>query len=279
MSETLLEVRGLARAFGGVRAVDGVDLEVARGEMVALIGPNGAGKTTTFNLIDGQLAADAGSVRFEGREILGLSPSGIARRGVGRTFQVASTFASMTAEENVEVALRALAPRHAPANDRTARARHAPANDRGTARALLAPANDRGTARALLAPANDHGTARALLARVGAGALANVHAATLAHGDAKLVELAIALAGAPSLLLLDEPAAGIGAGDRAPLMDAVRTMAREGMGALFTEHDMDVVFAYADRVIVLDHGRVITIGTPAAVRADAAVRRAYLGDG
>jgi branched-chain amino acid transport system ATP-binding protein len=221
-----------------VRAVDGVDLEVAQGEMVALIGPNGAGKTTCFNLIDGQLRADAGHVRVAGRAIDGLAPHAIARRGVGRTFQVASTFASMSVRENVEVARRALGR----------------------------PADPR--------------AADALLAGVGAGALVERHAATLAYGDGKRVELALALAGEPHLLLLDEPTAGLAPADRGALMRVVRDRVdADGVAVLFTEHDMDVVFAFADRVIVLDRGHVIAQGTPAEVRANAGVRRAYLGDG
>jgi branched-chain amino acid transport system ATP-binding protein len=231
-----LEVAGLVRAFDGVRALDGVDLAVARGEMVALIGPNGAGKTTCFNVIDGQLRADAGSVRVAGQAIDGLAPDAIARRGIGRTFQVAATFASMSVRENVEVARRALGQR------------------------ALA------------------GAVGALLDGVGAGALADRHAAILAYGDAKRVELALALAGEPHLLLLDEPTAGLAAADRAALMRVVRTRVdADGVAVLFTEHDMDVVFAFADRVIVLDRGHVIAQGTPGEVRADADVRRAYLG--
>jgi branched-chain amino acid transport system ATP-binding protein len=233
----VLEVAGLVRAFDGVRALDGVDLAVARGEMVALIGPNGAGKTTCFNVIDGQLRADAGHVRVAGRAIDGLAPDAIARRGIGRTFQIAATFASMSVRENVEVARRALGR----------------------------PSDTR--------------SVDALLGGVGAGALAGRHAAILAYGDAKRVELALALAGEPHLLLLDEPTAGLAAADRGALMRVVRTRVDvDGVAVLFTEHDMDVVFAFADRVVVLDRGHVIAQGTPDAVRANAEVRRAYLGD-
>ena len=167
MSAPVLEVAGLARAFGGVRAVDGVDFAVAHGEMVALIGPNGAGKTTCFNLVNGQLRADAGTVRVDGRDVTGLAPAAIARHRVGRTFQVAATFASMSVRQNIDVARHAL--------------------------------HQRADARA----------ADALLAQVGAPALVDRHAATLAYADAKRVELAIALAGRPVLLLLDEPTAGL----------------------------------------------------------------------
>ncbi len=236
MTTTVLSVRHLARAFGGLRAVDDVSLDVAAGERVALIGPNGAGKSTLFNLVNGQLRADAGDVRVDGHSIRGLAPAAIARLGVGRTFQVAATFASMSVRENIGVARRALARRVDPLG------------------------------------------ADVLLAQVGATALVDRHVAALAYADAKRVELAIALAGAPRLLLLDEPTAGLGHAERTPMMDAVRSASEQGTAILFTEHDMDIVFGHADRVIVLDRGRVIAMGTPDAVRADAAVQRAYLGD-
>ena len=232
----VLEAVGLVRAFGGVRALDGVDLEVSRGEMVALIGPNGAGKTTCFNVIDGQLRADAGRVRVAGHAIDGLAPDAIARRGIGRTFQVAATFASMSVRENVEVARRALG------------------------RPAAASAID------------------ALLEGVGAGALADRHAAILAYGDAKRVELALALAGEPHLLLLDEPTAGLAAADRGALMRVVRTRVdADGVAVLFTEHDMDVVFHHADSIMVLDRGRLIARGTPAEIHQNPEVRAVYLG--
>jgi len=234
----VLSVRRLARAFDGVRAVDGVDFDVARGEMVAMIGPNGAGKTTCFNLINGQLRADAGTVHVAGHDVTGLAPAAVAQRRVGRTFQVAATFASMSVRENIDVARHALRQR----DDA-----HAPDE---------------------------------LLARVGAPELVDRHAAALAYADAKRVELAIALAGAPVLLLLDEPTAGLSLADRTRMMEAVRACAGgDGVAVLFTEHDMDIVFGFADRVIVLDRGRVIAAGTPTDVRANANVRRAYLGDG
>ncbi|MEO8847085.1 MAG: ATP-binding cassette domain-containing protein [Casimicrobiaceae bacterium] len=236
MTAPVLAVGSLARAFDGVRAVDGATFDVGPGEMVALIGPNGAGKTTCFNLISGQLAADSGSVRIDGRDVRGLSSASIARLGVGRTFQVAATFASMSVRENIDVALRALGS-----------ARH-------------------------------QRDATALLAQVGAAELVDRHAATLAYADAKRVELAMALAGTPLLLLLDEPTAGLGTADSTLMMQSVRaSVTADALAVLFTEHDMDIVFGFADRVIVLDRGHVIAAGTPAAVRADADVQRAYLG--
>jgi branched-chain amino acid transport system ATP-binding protein len=234
MSATL-EVSRLRKAFGGVRAVDDVSFSVDAGALVALIGPNGAGKTTCFNCINGQLRPDGGTVTLEGTRIDGLAPEAIARKGVGRTFQVAATFASMTVRENVTVALRA----------------HGLPGD----------------------------GADALLTRVGCADLADAHCAALAYGDAKRVELALALAGKPRLLLMDEPTAGMAAASRARLMQVASDLARnDRIAVLFTEHDMDVVFAFADRVIVLDHGRIIANGSPAEVRADAEVRAVYLGE-
>ena len=231
----VLEVSHLRKAFGGVRAVDDVSFAVGAGVLVSLIGPNGAGKTTCFNCINGQLVPDSGSVTLAGARIDGLAPFAIARQGVGRTFQVAATFASMTVRENAVVALRAHGRRGEDAD--------------------------------------------ALLARVGCADIADAHCAALAYGDAKRLELALALAGAPRLLLMDEPTAGMSPSSRARLMQVASDLARrDRIAVLFTEHDMDVVFAFADRVIVLDHGRIIADGTPAEVRADAQVQSVYLGE-
>jgi branched-chain amino acid transport system ATP-binding protein len=246
MSAPVLSVRDLAKAFGGLRAVDGVSFDVGAGDVVALIGPNGAGKSTCFNLINGQLAPDAGRVIVEGRDVTGQPARALARRGVGRTFQVAATFASMTVRENVALALAA----------------HASAAGSPWSAGL-----DRFGAEAL-----------AMLERVDAAALAERHCATLAYGDVKRVEIALALAGHPRLLLMDEPTAGMAPRERGVLMQAVVELARhDALAVLFTEHDMDVVFGHADRVIVLDEGRVIADGTPDAIRADPRVREAYLG--
>ena len=247
MSAAMLEVRHLARAFGGVRAVDDVSFDVASGELVALIGPNGAGKTTCFNLLNGQLVPDVGTVTLAGTRIDGLPPHRVAHLGVGRTFQVAATFASMTVRENVVLALLAHAERDA---DVIARA----------STQLLADAD-------------------ALLARVGCADLADAHCAALPYGDAKRVELALALADHPTLLLMDEPTAGLAPRSRAQLMQVAADLARrESIAVLFTEHDMDVVFGFADRVIVLDRGRIIAHGSPDAIRADPRVRAVYLGE-
>ena len=248
MAETaaVLEVDDVRRAFGGVRAVDGVSFALARGEIRALIGPNGAGKSTFFNILTGQLRADAGEVRWRGRPITGLPPHAIWRLGISRTFQITATFATLTALENVQVA----------------RLSHA-----GESRALLTPA-----ARLEVAPA------RALLAQVGLVEQAARPAGVLAYGDLKKLELAIALANDPALLLLDEPTAGMAPSERGALMKLTARIARErDLTVLFTEHDMDVVFGQADRFIVLDRGQLIAGGTPEEVRANPAVRAVYLG--
>jgi len=247
MTPPVLAVEGLAKAFGGVVAVQSVSFRVGAGELVALIGPNGAGKTTCFNLVNGQLAPDVGTVSLGGERIEGLPPREIARRGVGRTFQVAATFASMTVRENVQVALLA---------------RH------GAERGLAARAGDR-----------LRGEADALLERVRMTRFADQGCATLAYGDAKRVELALALAAGPRLLLMDEPTAGMSPRSRGRIMDLATALAREErIAVLFTEHDMDVVFGHADRVIVLDRGRIIAEGPPAAIRANAQVQAVYLGE-
>ena len=245
MSE--LRVAGLARAFGGVLAVDAVSFTLEPGGITALIGPNGAGKSTLFNLVDGQLVPDAGEIEFEGRTLVGVPTAERTRAGIGRTFQVAQTFASMTVLQNAQLALLVAA---------------------GVA---MSP----GVAldRRVLVPA------QRLLQQVGLGGRESVQAATLAYGDLKRLELALALAGAPRLLLMDEPTAGMAPGERTALMSLVVELARaRGMTVLFTEHSMDVVFGFAKRVLVMSRGRLIADGNPEAVRADAAVRAVYLGD-
>ena len=240
-----LKAVGLVKAFGGVRAVDGVSLQVAPGEIVALIGPNGAGKSTCFSLLAGAAAPDAGSVAVNGRDIAGRGAGVAWRAGVGRTFQIARPFASMTVREAVSLAI----------------ARHAGR--------IYDPWRDltRWSEAAL-----------AVLARTGLSDLAETATGVLAHGDVKRVDLAIALAGAPSVLLLDEPTAGMPLAERRDLMTLVAALATaENLAVLFTEHDMDVVFGHAQRVLVMHRGRVIASGDPAAVRADPTVRAVYLG--
>ena len=227
-----LVVKELCKSFGGVHALRSVSFAVASGEMLAMIGPNGAGKTTCFNVVNGQLRPDGGEIEFEGRRIDGLPPRALCRLGIGRTFQVAATFASMSVRENVRVVER------------------------------------------------DASRCESLLQAAGIAALATRQCAELAYGDLKRVELAIALASRPRLLLMDEPTAGMAGAERRALMDLVRGIARaSGISVLFTEHDMDVVFGFADRVLVLAGGELIAQGAPAEVRADANVRSVYLGEG
>ena len=243
---TVLAVRGLGKSFGAVHALRGVSFSLAAGELLAMIGPNGAGKSTCFNLLSGQLAPDAGTIELDGRSIAGRAPHDIARLGVGRTFQITATFGSMTVRENVQMALLSY---------------------RRRLWSLLA-----------LAARCERTAADALLARVGMREQADRPCAQLAYGDLKRVELAVALAGRPRLLLMDEPTAVMAPAEREALMRLTGTLARdESVAVLFTEHDMDVVFAHADRVIVLAGGELIAAGAPQAVRADARVRETYLG--
>jgi branched-chain amino acid transport system ATP-binding protein len=247
VADAVLRVEGLRRAFGGVQAVAGVSLALAHGEIRALIGPNGAGKSTLFNILTGQLRADAGEVWFRGRRLSGLAPHAIARHGVARTFQITATFATLSVLENVQVA----------------RLSHV-----GRSRSVLGTAEGQECRPAL-----------ALLEQVGLADQARRPAGVLAYGDLKKLELAIALATEPALLLLDEPTAGMAAGERGALMRLTAALARErGITVLFTEHDMDVVFAVADRIMVLHQGRVIADGSPADVRADRQVQAVYLGE-
>ncbi|HZH27539.1 MAG TPA: ABC transporter ATP-binding protein [Azospirillaceae bacterium] len=244
----VLEAQGLAKAFGGVRAVDGVGFAVAEGEVVALIGPNGAGKSTCFNMLNGQLRPDTGRILLNGRDVTGLPPRKVWRMGVGRTFQVTATFASMTVRENVQMAL--LSHR----------------------RRLWSPWVP---ARELYVDEAD-----ALLAQVDMVAQADRPCGVLAYGDLKRLELAVAVAHRPRLLLMDEPTAGMAPQERASLMRLVAGFAeRDRVAVLFTEHDMDVVFTHARRVLVLDRGRLVAEGPPEAVRANPMVQAVYLGAG
>jgi branched-chain amino acid transport system ATP-binding protein len=249
MSEpVVLQAEGLAKAFGGVKAVDGVSFKVEAGRLLALIGPNGAGKTTCFNMLNGQLTPDAGNVKLGGRDITGLAPRVVWALGVGRTFQITATFASMTVRENVQMALL---------------------SHHGQAWRLLGRAREAHL-----------GEADRLLDQVGMLAQAERACGVLAYGDLKRVELAVALANAPKLLLMDEPTAGMAPRERIALMELTARIAREqGIAVLFTEHDMDVVFAHADRIIVLDRGRLIADGKAEDVRSNPAVQAVYLGAG
>jgi branched-chain amino acid transport system ATP-binding protein len=243
---TILAVEALQKSFGGVHAVRDVSFTLDAGEVLALIGPNGAGKTTCFNMLNGQLAPDGGRVRIEGRDTVGLRPRQVWRLGVGRTFQITATFGSMTVRENVQMALLS----------------HRGRLWNGWVRA-----------------ADQHrDQADRLLERVGMLEQAGRACSVLAYGDLKRVELAIALANDPRLLLMDEPTAGMAPRERIALMALTAGIVRERrIAVLFTEHDMDVVFAHADRILVLNRGRLIASGRPDAVRADPEVRAVYLG--
>ncbi len=245
---SLLKVNGLGKSFGGVKAVDGIHFELAAGELLALIGPNGAGKSTTFNMVNGQLPADVGSIQLNGQELVGRKPRDIWRMGVGRTFQIAETFASLTVVENVQMALIS---------------------------------ND-GLLFSLWRRAADHkrDEALALLDQVGMKSQADRPCSVLAYGDVKRVELAIAMANSPKLLLMDEPTAGMAPKERNELMALTKQLVIDrNMAVLFTEHSMDVVFAYADRMIVLARGRLIAEGKPLELRDHPKVQEVYFGTG
>jgi branched-chain amino acid transport system ATP-binding protein len=243
----VLLVEHLAKAYGGVRAVDDVSFSVETGALVALIGPNGAGKTTTFNIINGQIAPDSGRVRLAGEDVTGLASRELSRRRVGRTFQITATFASMTVAENVQVALAS--------RD----------HDLGMLRSAAG------------SHADEMGE---LLSLVGMEEQAGRTCGLLAYGDLKRVELAMALANRPRLLLMDEPTAGMAPRERGALMALASELARRReVAVLFTEHDMAVVFTHATRILVMNRGRLIAQGAPAEVRRDPIVREVYLGHG
>ena len=243
----VLAVKDLSKAYGGVEAVRNVSFSVAPGEMVAIIGPNGAGKTTCFNMLNGQLVPDSGDIRLADTSLVGLPPHRIWRLGVGRTFQVTATFGSMTVRENVQAALLSHHKRNYSLWARASRFRVAEAD--------------------------------ALLERVGMQEQAERQCALLAYGDLKRIELAVALANRPRLLLMDEPTAGMAPEERGALMELAAMLARrDNIAVLFTEHDMSVVFGFASRVVVMHLGEVIAAGAPAEVRADPRVREVYLGD-
>jgi branched-chain amino acid transport system ATP-binding protein len=242
-----LAVSKLSKAYGGVQAVRDVSFSVAAGEVVAIIGPNGAGKTTCFNMLNGQLAPDRGDIRLDGASLVGRPPHRISRLGVGRTFQVTAAFGSMSVRENVQTALL---------------------SHRGRNYSMWSAARDLFRAEA-----------DALLERVGMREQADRPCAVLAYGDLKRVELAMALANAPRLLLMDEPTAGMAPEERGSLMELAAALARrDRIAVLFTEHDMSVVFGFASRVIVMHLGEIIAEGSPETVRADRRVREVYLGD-
>lgn len=243
---SILAVKNLYKSFGGVEAVKDVSFELEKGQLLAMIGPNGAGKSTCFNLINGQLRPDHGRIIIMGKEINGSKPRDVWKLGVGRTFQITSTFPSMTVLENVQMALLSY---------------HRRTNS------LLRKVNQLHVDESI-----------ELLKQVGIDDQADRICGVLAYGDLKRVELAVALANKPRLLLMDEPTAGMGPAERQTLMELTRHIVRtQEIGVLFTEHDMDVVFNHADRIIVLSRGELIAEGTPAEVQTNAEVKEIYLG--
>lgn len=245
----LLETVQLKKHFGGVKAVDGVDLQVREGELLAIIGPNGAGKTTLFDLLTGRIRADAGHVFFAGREITRLAPPEIIRLGIGRSFQLINIFSGLSVYENALVA--------------------ALSHMGWTARPLASLRRvDRARQRAEM-----------LLERAGLLEVADLPAATLSWGHQKRLEISLALAMEPRLLLLDEPTTGMAPGEIEEITGLLKRLAREDRSTIvFTEHDMKVVFSFASRIAVMHDGRIIAEGTPEEVQLNPAVQEAYLGD-
>lgn len=242
----LLEVDKLSRSFGGITAVDRVSFDLEAGQILAMIGPNGAGKSTCFNLINGQLHPDSGHIKIDGRATVGLKPRQIWNLGLGRTFQVTATFASMTVLENVQTAL---------------------VSHHRKTRSMFR------TVRNLFVDESME-----LLKRVGIEDQFHRVCGILSYGDLKRVELAMALTNRPRLLLMDEPTAGMAPAERRSLMELLSgIVGGQNIGVLFTEHDMDVVFNHADRILVLNRGELIAQGTPQEVRENTKVKEVYLG--
>lgn len=244
----VLEVRNLCKSFGGLQAVDTVTFDVGVGELLALIGPNGAGKSTCFNMVMGQLKPTAGEVHFKGESLVGKYPRDIWRKGIGRTFQITATYSSMTVIENVQMALMSHHRR---------------------VYSMLPYAHKIYKKEAMT-----------FLDMVGLGSQAERHCAILAYGDLKRLELAIALCHNPSLLLMDEPTAGMAPTERETVMQLTADIVKEkNISVLFTEHDMDVVFGHAHRILVLNRGELIANGTVDDIRNNPLVQEVYLGGG
>jgi branched-chain amino acid transport system ATP-binding protein len=247
MSDPVLRLEQIEKSFGALRVTECLSLDVLQGEMHAIIGPNGAGKTTLIHQISGALAPDAGQIRFDGRDVTALPMPARARLGLARSFQITHVLPRFTALENVALAVQARS---------------------GSSFRFWRPAAAEET---LNAPALE------ALATLGLAARAHVRAGILSHGEKRLLEIAIALAQAPKLLLLDEPMAGAGPEETRRLVETLKRL-KHRYTIVLVEHDMHAVFALADRVSVLVEGRILATGTPDAVRNDAAVRAAYLGD-
>jgi ABC-type branched-subunit amino acid transport system ATPase component len=239
----VIETRDLRREFGGIKALAGVTLNVAAGERRAIIGPNGAGKTTLFNLLTGELEPTGGEVRLAGEDVTGRRPHELARRGVARMYQRNELFDPLPARDNIAIAVAAAA---------------------GPYRPFRAP------------PASELLAAEELLERVGLGGRGAVAARALSHGERRQLELAVALAQRPKLLLLDEPTAGMSPAETSRITELIASLDR-ALTLVIVEHDMDVVFRLASRITVLHEGRVIADGTPEAVRGDTLVNEVYLG--
>ena len=242
----VLEVHELAKSFGGVQAVKNLSFDLAEGQLLAMIGPNGAGKSTCFNLINGQLRPDSGRVVIMGKKINGYKPRQVWKLGVGRTFQITSTFASMTVLENIKMTLLSY---HRQTQSLFGKVHRLYSDE-----------------------------SMELLKLVGIEDQHDRACGVLAYGDLKRVELAVALANQPKLMLMDEPTAGMGPAERQSLMELTSDIVRnQNIGVLFTEHDMEVVFTHADRIIVLNRGELVAEGTPEAVRRNPQVQEIYLG--
>jgi len=247
MAEPLLAIRGLRKRFGGLLATDQVDLNVVEGETYAIIGPNGAGKTTLIGQLAGELRPDAGAIQFAGRDVTRLDAPLRSRLGLARSFQITSIFPDFSALANVALAVQAHAG--------------------GSFRFWRPAAGE----RSLTEPA------RAVLESVGLGGRADVLAANLAHGEQRQLEIAMALATKPRLLLLDEPVAGMGPDESQRMVRFLGTL-KGHVTIVLVEHDMDAVFTLADRISVMVYGKIIATGTPREVRGNPDVRRAYLGE-
>ncbi|HEV7634491.1 MAG TPA: ABC transporter ATP-binding protein [Bradyrhizobium sp.] len=247
MAEPLLRVENLVRRFGGIVATDNVSLDVAKGELHAIIGPNGAGKTTLISQLTGQLLPDAGAIQLAGRDITGVPAYRRSALGLARSFQITSLLPDFTALDNVALA--------------------AQAHDGHSFRFW----------RSARKVTHLRDAARSALQRVGLAHRADVLVSRLSHGEQRELELAVALATKPQLLLLDEPMAGLGSTESARMVKLLQELRRE-VTIVLVEHDMDAVFALADRISVLVYGRVIASGGPVAIRQNEEVRRAYLGD-